>query len=118
LALAAVLLAPVQPAWKLAGITLLLLIRPSTPPRGRLLLFLDGGAVVETEQGHTFPAYRLDGGWVSRWFSVVPLREPTGGRVSRLLVCAAGNPGHEYRRLLQWLRLLRPASAAIRRWNP
>jgi hypothetical protein len=119
-ALCAVLLAPVDPWWRLGLAVSLPFLHGGIgrkPPGGRIRLYRDGGAKVFEEEGLT-DYRRGHGGWVSRWFSVVPLVDPVRRVRRRILVCAAHNSAHDYRRLLGWLRLLQPAkrTGGIFRW--
>jgi len=113
-AFGAVVLAPAHPLWRLSLALLLLVLGRHTSKKdakGRLRLWGDGAVKVFEQRA---PAdYRRDtGGWVSRWFSVVPLVDPVRHQRRHVIICAANNPAREYRRLLGWMRWRPPGGSA------
>lgn len=111
LAMVAILWSRAEPMW----IVMMLLalgaayratgrITRSITDHGRLVLHADGNAVVYSVNG-TVPTRTCAGGWVTRWFSVVSLKELLSGRAVRVLICRSSNSPDDYRRLLVILRM-------------
>lgn len=75
----------------------------------RLWLDTDGSAIL-LSTASTQQARLCTGGWVSRWFSVVPLQEVVTGHRVRCLVCRSRNTPDAYRRLLVNVRMSNSAN--------
>ena len=119
LGLAGILGSGAHPAWTAVAVVALALVHCGTARRmsdarssGRLRLFADGTAVLLTRDG-TVAALQNGGGWLSRWFCVVPLQRLSDGRRVDAIVCRSRNAADAYRRLLVWLRM-RETSAPAR----
>jgi hypothetical protein len=119
LGLAGILGSGARPAWTAAAVIALALVHWSAArrmgdaaSRGRLRLFADGTAVLLTGDG-AVAALQRGGGWLSRWFCVVPLQRLSDGRRIDAVVCRSGNAPDAYRRLLVQLRM-REAGAPVR----
>ncbi|RPH98282.1 MAG: hypothetical protein EHM68_05090 [Lysobacterales bacterium] len=111
LGLAGILGSDARPAWTAAAVVALVLVHCATARRmsdarssGRLRLFADGTAVLLTSGG-AVAALQRSGGWLSRWFCIVPLQRLTDGRRVDAIVCRSRNSADAYRRLLVWLRM-------------
>jgi hypothetical protein len=76
---------------------------------GLIRLRRDGTAVLFGDDGSVCHAVQLTGRWITRWMSLLPLRETGSRRRRYCLVCASCNSPDSYRRLLVWSRL-NPAS--------
>jgi len=112
LGLLAIFTASTHWAWKTGCAGLLVLIHLVADYRaggarysGTLRLFLDSTAVLRSRDGQETFAFQAGHAWVSRWISVVPLREPDNGARRYCLICASENRPDTYRRLMQWLRM-------------
>jgi hypothetical protein len=119
LGLAGILASGARPAWTAAAVVALVLVHCGTARRmsdarssGRLRLFADGTAVLLTRNG-AVAAVQRGGGWLSRWFCVVPLRRLSDGRRIDAVVCRSRNSADAYRRLLVWFRM-RETGAPVR----
>lgn len=124
LAMAGILGSGAAPAWSAAAVIALVAVHAGTArsmsgsaTSGRLRLFADGSAVLFAAAAPVALS-RTDGGWVSRWFCVLPLLRRDSGRRLHLIVCRSLNTPDAYRRLLVRLRL-GPADEADRdlRWS-
>jgi hypothetical protein len=95
--------------WKLLAVAVLLAVVLSDAYGSRDPGFVsfrmagNGRVVLTSREGHT-AAELMQGHWISRWFSVVQLREAETRAMRRCLVCAAGNGEADYRRLRARLR--------------
>jgi hypothetical protein len=111
LGLAGILGSGARPAWTAAAVVALVLVHFATARRmnghdlsGRLRLFADGsGAFVIG--GSVVAVLQHGGGWLSRWFCVVPLERLSDGRRIDAVVCRSLNAPDDYRRLLVRLRM-------------
>jgi hypothetical protein len=110
LGLYALVTSTAEPRWVAAAVCVLVaayLVSGSYPPGGRaferLVLRVDGSAIIHTSQG-VVHAQQYGGGWSSRLCSVVVLREVLSGRRVRCLVCSSENLPDDYRRLLVRMR--------------
>jgi hypothetical protein len=111
LGLAGILGSGARPVWTAAAVVALVLVHGSAARRmrdagssGPLRLFADGTAVLLTSVGAVAGLQR-GGGWLSRWFCVVPLERLADGRRIDAIVCRSRNAPDAYRRLLVRLRM-------------
>ena len=109
--LTAILISPAIGSWKLASALLLLAgylvlrrLAAGKNRAGMLRLFEDGTARIVSND-RVREAVATPHGWTSRWFSVIILRELSGGRIRRCLVCRSENHPEDYRNLLKFLRM-------------
>jgi len=108
----AILAAPANWKWKLVSVLLLAIsavwvhFRSVHSGRsGTIRLFNDGTALLTIASKAPVNAVQGPNGWVSRWFSILTLREADSGRKHHCVVCASDNHPDEYRRLLKFLRM-------------
>jgi len=106
LGLAGILGSDARPAWTAAAVVALVLVHCATARRmsdarssGRLRLFADGTAVLLTSGG-AVAALQRSGGWLSRWFCIVPLQRLTDGRRVVAFVCRSRTWAAAFRCLL------------------
>jgi hypothetical protein len=111
LGLAGILGSGAPPAWAAAAALALTLVHFVTARRmssrgssGRLRLFADGTALF-LAGGRAVAALQHGGGWLSRWFCVVPLQRLSDGRRIDAVVCRSLNAPDAYRQLLVRLRM-------------